>query len=145
MPGAVIVSDGAFASMVKVLMLLTPVFDAQSPCDAWTVYTPSISEVGGPPRIQSSAPTDHEVPERFTVNVRTIELSDCLRTVTFTVVLSPSPLPAVPDRVGVLVEVKIAPFVGAVIVTAGARWSVRPIAEDWLLGLLVPIRLSART
>ena len=79
---------------------------------------------------------------RVTANVRMI-VDPCF-TVTVTVVLSPSALPAAPASVGV-VEATNDEFAGVVTVTAGATWSVRPCAEASLLGLLVLVAVNART
>src|SRR5690242_13383075 len=87
--GPVIVVVGALASTVKLLVLLVPVFDDQSLWVAVTLYAPSTSDVGLPDA-QSPAATLQLVPERITANVRTTELSDCLRIVTLTVGESPS-------------------------------------------------------
>src|SRR4051794_17045085 len=93
--GPVITVVGALMSTMKLLVLLVPVFDAQSTWVAVTLYAPSTSVVGLP-EAQSPAAMLQLVPARLTANVRTTELSDCLRIVTLTVVESPSRLPAVP-------------------------------------------------
>ena len=85
---------------------------------------PSAKEVGDV-AAQSAGPTNHAVPLRVTANVRMVD-TPCL-TVTFTVVLSPTPLPAVPAKVGV-VDGAAELWVGVVTVTVGATWSVNPAA-----------------
>src|SRR4051812_33843004 len=144
--GPTTVTTGAFASTVKLLVLLVPVLVgvAQSDWVAVTLYARSPSEVGEPDVAQSPAAMLHDVPERVTAKVFTTELSDCLRIVTLTVVESPSALPAVPLNDGVDV-VWIDPLVGVPTVTVGAVVSVRPCAVAWFDGELVPMALNART